>query len=248
MYFPERSANFSGSDLKAMMEGLDLPARETFILEQVRNGCVPDFMRAPARITLTGAWDVVAHLDICPDYLCLGTDDDWFYVQCSIVTAQKIADDICAMLPTKKIVDAAWKQAIVKIPVMTQKPDATMVTPSVFLKHASNVHEKRLADESPLGELTAGGFKDYILVPALATHPDRTCIYGWHQANGKPIQDPNATSHDRNYVDYSQCPRFVSQEITVGDDLLNLADVLAHPLLHVVVADGPSKVHRLPGV
>lgn len=248
MYFPERSTQFTGTDLAALMAGMEGPAREAFILEQVRNGCVPDFMRAPALVFLAGAGGLTARLEVCPDHLCLGTDDDFIYAQCNIATAQIIADDIGGMLPTRKIVDAIWRQAPVKIEPITQTPDKTMVTSPVFLKQSREVRAARLLDDEPLGTLTAGGFKDYILVRGMEQKPKNTCIYGWHQKNGKPIQEPNLFSHDRHYLDYSQCPRFVSIELTVGDDLQNLADVLAHPLLHVLVNDGPSKVHRVPGV
>lgn len=249
MYFPERSAQFSGSDLAEMMRGLEGQAREDFILEQVRNGCVPDFMRVASQIILSGAGGVVGSLEVCPDYLCLGTDEDYIYAQCSIVTAQKVADEIGAMLPTKKIVDEIWKQAHGKIDIVTQTPDKTMVTSPVFLKQSRDVIAKRALLGAPLGALMDGGFKNYILVPGLAARPGQTCIYGFHRLNGKPVQDPNLSAHDRDYVDYSQCPRFISLEMFVGDDLLNVADVLAHALLHVLVtSEGASKVHRVPGV
>jgi hypothetical protein len=250
MYFPERSAQFSGSDIAAMMEVLEGDHREDFILEQVRNGCVPDFMRVASQIILTGAGGMVGNLEVCPDYLCLGTDDDYIYAQCSIVTAQKIADEIGAMLPTKKIVDEVWKQAAGKIDIVTQTPDKKMVTSPVFLKQSRDVIAKRLELGLPLGSLQDGGFKNYILVPGLQARPGQTCIYGFHRkATNRPVQDPNLSAHDKNYVDYSQCPRFMALEMFVGDDLLNVADVLAHVLLHVLVtSDGASKVHRFPGV
>lgn len=248
MYFPERSARFNGSDLAAMLSGLSASKREDFILEQVRNGCVPDFMRTPSLIILTGA-GATANIEVCPDYLCLGTDDDFIYTQCNIVTAQKIADVIGAMLPTKKIVDECWHQAAVRIPPNTQKPDVYMVTTPVFLKQSREVRALRLKNEAPLGSLVGGSFKDYILVKSMVGKPDRTCIYGWHRPNGVPIQGPNLSAHAKTYVDYSQCPRFISREMMVGDDVFSVADVLAHPLLHVLVTtEGVSKVHRFPGV
>lgn len=250
MYFPERSVQFTGQDLAAMMVRLEGQAREDFILEQVRNGCVPDFMRIPSQIILSGAGGVVGNLEVCPDYLCLGTDDDYIYAQCSIVTAQKIADEIGAMLPTKKIVDEIWKQAAGKIDIVTQTPDKKMVTSPVFLKQSRDVIAARAKLGLPLGSLQDGGFKNYILVAGLAARPGQTCIYGFHRkASNRPVQDPNLSAHDRDYVDYSQCPRFIGLEMFVGDDLLLLADVLAHPLLHVLVTvEGASKVHRVPGV
>lgn len=249
MYFPERSANFSGSDLAAMMEVLDAEAREGFILEQVRNGCVPDFMRVASQIILTGPGGLTGNIEVCPDYLCLGTDEDYIYAQCTIVTAQKIADEIGAMLPTRKLVDEVWKQAAGKIDIVTQTPDKKMVTWPVFLKQSRDVIAKRAALGLPLGSLQDGGFKNYILVPGLASRPGQTCIYGFHRkATNRPVQDPNLSAHDRNYVDYSQCPRFYALEMFVGDDLFNTADVLADPLLHVFVSEALSKVHRVPGV
>lgn len=251
MLFPARSTHFSGTDIASIFLTLQGEAREQFILAQVENGCVPDFMRSTSFVELVGA-PARGLLEVLPDYLCLGTDEDYIYAQCNIRTAQRIADVIDAMLPTKKIVDAIWSQAPCKLePTPQGKPyDHTMRSSARLVQQSRVViGQKALLCEGMPAILTAGAFKDYILVPGFAHRPGQTCIYGWHRANGRPIQDPNLSDHDWEYLDYSHCPRFVAREIRLGDDVHFVADVLASRTLHTVVTGTePSKVHRVPGV
>lgn len=251
MFFPDRSIEFSssGTDLAVEFRHLSGNAREDFVFQQVVNGNVPDFMRMPVTIQL-GINGMSAQLDVAPDYLCLGTNESYFYAQCNIATAQRIADICDAMLPTSRIVDEIWKQATVRMGPKPWGPpyDATMFSSERLLNQSTKLLMQRQGYENPLGELTAGHFKDYILVPRMAQKKDRTCIYGWHKRDGNPIQPVQLDFHELTYVDYSQCPRLISKRIIVDGVIHAMSEVMASSRWSVVLKNGPSDISRVPAV
>ena len=72
----------------------------------------------------------------------------------------------------------------------------------------NDIIEQQLAEHnvSP-NALIAGHKKDIVLHDRGSS---RIAIYGWHQSNGRPIQ-PRSTVHGRDYKDYSQGLRLVSE-------------------------------------
>ena len=50
-----------------------------------------------------------------PDYLALGSNEDFVQIPMNPLTAQRIADQTGTSLPTKKIVDDVYRQAEVKL-------------------------------------------------------------------------------------------------------------------------------------
>jgi len=101
MNFPERSSEMTGTELAAEILKLKGRDREEFFLDQAVKGNFPDFIRATSTITLPERGE----LEVTCDHLCFGTDEDFIYGQVNIETAQKIADVLCARLPTQEIVD-----------------------------------------------------------------------------------------------------------------------------------------------
>lgn len=248
MRFPERSLEITGLEIEMALQVLSGQAREEYFLRLFRQGAIPDFFRAPATIALQGA-GTACTLEVACDHLCFGTDDDFVYGQVNIITAQKMADICGAMLPTSKLVDEIWKQASVKLPPRPWGPpyDASMYSSARMTAQSRKLEQQRRAAGGPLGDLTSGNFKDYILVQGLLTRPDRTCIYGWHQMNGIPIQGAQLDAHERTYVDYSQAPRFVDLQVTLEGERIEVAALLADPVrCHLVSTAGSSTVARLP--
>src|SRR5450759_5571870 len=77
------------------------------------------------------------------------------------------------------------------------------------LRHNELVGAQRTALGVSLGELIAGDKKDLVLTNRLRSHLDRVAIYGWHSADGKPIQSLS-TVHGWRYADYSHGARLIS--------------------------------------
>jgi hypothetical protein len=57
----------------------------------------------------------VPNILFLPDYLSIGTDDDWARINITPLAAQKIADSLNCFLPTRKMVDDIYKAAKIKL-------------------------------------------------------------------------------------------------------------------------------------
>ena len=230
-----------GAELARRWQPLSLTERERGISFQILSGNVPEFLRrlCPVSVTHTVAGRTdTASFEVTPDYLAVGSDGDYLLVPLSPNTAQRLADTLNCSLPTRKMVDAIYAAAAVKLTPAPIPPSAAMVTVQVFSQHQALVQAQRAAqlDAHPLGALVAGHQKDVVLSAQLASTPGRVAIYGWHQTNGTPIQ-PLYFGHAASWVDYSQCIRLVSRRVWVNGEAKTLNEVLADPTLAVLLSD-----------
>jgi hypothetical protein len=116
-----------------------------------------------------------------------------------------------------------------------------MTTMLVMGEHSQMVTKQRQGalEEHALGDLTGGDKKDVVLMPALKDLPGKVAIYGWHRADGTPIQ-PLYTGHTDAWVDYSHGIRLISQKAIIDGVPRRLADALADPEMSpLFAADGP---------
>ena len=219
----------------------DLADRERQIYSEITTGNAPGFLRQFQPVTVrnvSGGLTNIATVFVAPDYLALGTDEDYFLTPMTPLTAQRIADRLGCTLPTRKMVDDIYVAAEVKLVPAPIPPSTNMTTVPVFAQHNAMVHDARAVSLKlhPLGALTAGHQKDLVITPRLTNAPGRVAIYGWHQTNGMPIQ-PLYLKHSANWVDYSQCVRLVRQAMTVNGQLTTVAAALADPTLAGLLSD-----------
>jgi hypothetical protein len=239
---PERTTNaVSGSEFVKRITGLDFAQRERELFTQIASGNVPAFLRRLCPVEVTNVFD--GHTNratfyVTPDYLAVGSDDDYFLTPMSPNTGQRIADQTGCILPTRKMVNEIYCAAEVKLAPTPIPPSPAMTTVPVFSNHNALVWTQRLAQVAahPLGALTAGHQKDVVLAGALPTAPGKVAIYGWHQTNRAPIQ-PLYLGHAAAWVDYSQCIRLVHQSVSVNGEPRNIAEVLADPELSGLFSD-----------
>jgi hypothetical protein len=251
---PPRSASaLTASQLATNASFLttNLVARENFIRTQILTGNVPDFLRQLTPVTLTdlgaGGTNIVT-IYVTPNYLALGSDTDFVLMPMTPETAQRIADVTDSILPTRKIVDAIYASATVKLPPQPLPPDARMTTPPVFLQHNQIVRTQLLASASSPNALSAGHKKDVVITPRLTTATNKVAIYGWHRTNGVAIQ-PLYLGHTSAWVDYSHGIRLVSQIALLNGQRTNLAALLANPeLCHLLSDEGVLTQARYPGI
>jgi len=245
--FRPRSMTETGSAFIARIRDLPLDKREAAIVAAITSDNVPDFLRKAAEVRVTARGkDGKLHeavIPVLPDYLAVGTECDFVRVPLSPLAAQRIADTLGFSLPTRKLVDDIYGQADVKL---TPKPlppiGMKMMTVDYFDRHNATI-AGQLGGTPPAG-LVAGHKKDVILSNAVAQHPDRVIIYGWHQPGGKAIQ-PLSWIHENTYSDYSHGVRLVGKTITVDGQPRPLAEVLADPDLAPLVSDeGPIRTAR----
>jgi hypothetical protein len=241
---PRPTGALGGAAFASRVGSLDLAARENGVYSQITSGNVPDFIRhlCPVTVTnLSGGRTNTATFFVTPDYLAIGSDADYFLVPISPNTAQRIADGLHCSLPTPKMVNAIYSAAAVKLTPSPMPPGPAMTTVEAFTSHNATVSAQRAEQlqSHPLGALVAGHKKDVVITAKLAEAPGRVAIYGWHRADGTPIQ-PLYTRHFATWVDYSQCIRLVSQKVLVNGEMKTVAEVLTNSALSDLLSDeGP---------
>jgi hypothetical protein len=188
----------------------------------------------PIKISITDSSGnkVNAEYFVSPDYLSIGTDADFARIPLTPMTAQKIADSLHCFLPTRKMVNDIYLQAVIKlepVPLLSHRDSALM-----FWHHHLIIEGQR---EGKKG-LIAGIKKDVVISSKISRDPkpNRVAIYGWHKPDGKPIQ-PLYTGHVDWYVDYSHGIRLVYRKIKVNGKWMDYKEVLQHPVYKSLLCD-----------
>jgi hypothetical protein len=239
---PARVTNAPDGDAFVQkITALDLAARDRCIAGEFLAGNAPDFLRkfCPVDVTnVVGGKTNIATFYATPDYLAIGSDENYFFAPVSPATAQLIADQLDCTLPTRKMVDAIYAAASVRLAPSPIPPSAAMTTVPIFAQHNATVRAQRMAltNEYPLGVLTAGHKKDVVITARLAAVTNKVAIYGWHRTNGVAIQ-PLYLGHVAWWVDYSQCIRLVSRTMLVNGQNKSVSEVLADPELCGLLSD-----------
>lgn len=231
-----RAAPLTGTEFAARIAPLDPAAREAAVIEAVKQGNLPAFWK---RFVAVKVDDVT--LSVAPDYLAVGTDDDYLYTPLSPAAAQAIADYFDCVLPTRRMVDLIHRAAPLKLEPAPIPPSAAMTTAAVFAQHSAAVMEQRKAALAahPLGTLVAGHKKDVVITPRLAFAPGKVAIYGWHRPDGTAIQ-PLYLGHTDAWVDYSHGIRLVRRALVVDGAPATVDAVLADAKRCALLSDeGP---------
>lgn len=204
--------------------------RDSLAVAEILAGGVPPFLTklVPVNVSVhdsvTGKI-IRANFYVTPDYLSMGTDDDWARICVTPMAAQRIADSLGCFLPTKGMVDVIYRAADVKLeptPLYAFRDS----TPTMYHHHLI-IEGQRKGRKG----LIAGIKKDVVVSGKILrdTKPNGVAIYGWHKPDGKPIQ-PLYTGHINWYVDYSHGIRLVWRMIKVNGKWMNYVDVLKHPV------------------
>jgi len=238
---PQRSAAaLPASKLVERLKGMSGLERETAAAAQLLAGNIPDFLRHLVPIRLTGhlASGRTIHVTFCtlPDYLAIGSDDDFMLIPMRLQTALVVASSYGFLLPTTKMVDAIYAQASLRLAPQPLPAGAQMRSTDYYWRHNQAVAEQRSHYGLSLGVLTAGDKKDLVLSNRLWRNPRQVAIYGWHRAIGRPIQ-PLSTIHGARYVDYSHGVRLVASVAYVDGAARSLSDVLKDTQLASTLSD-----------
>jgi len=234
---PARSSSLTGTEFYRNAASFKWQQRDSFVLKEIFSGNLPSFLKkfVPVHVqvkdSLTGKI-INATYYVSPDYLSVGTDNDWARINITPYAAQKIADSFQCFLPTKKMVDDIYKNAKVKlepVPMYAYRDS----TPTMYHHHLI-VEGQRQGRKG----LIAGIQKDVVISGKIArdTRPDRVAIYGWHKRDGAPIQ-PLYTGHVYWWVDYSQGIRLVYRKIKMNGKWIDYIDVLKDPFFQKLLCD-----------
>ncbi len=237
----------SGRELAKAMASLSREDREQQIEAEIRSGNVPSHWKrfVPVRITanLEGKEQTLI-MFVAPDYLSLGSDENFLRMPLSPLVAQKVADHLECLLPTRRMVDQIYAAAEVVLKPQPMVPTDEMIQVSYFARHNQEI-EKQLTESYPQrrsGQLLAGHKKDVVLTPRLADSRGRVAIYGWHEAKDHTIQ-PLYVGHAETWVDYSHGIRLVARKGFLNGTPCDLRDLLADEKLCELLSDeGPLKV------
>ncbi len=242
--WPERNSSFTGTAFYQKAAAMKWADRDSLALKEILAGNVPGFLKKFTAIhvsipdSITGR-KINATYYVSPDYLAVGTDQDWARINITPMAAQRIADSLHCFLPTRKIVDDVYRAAKVKLePVpMYAFRDST---PTMWQHHLIIEGQRK----GRVG-LIAGIKKDVVLSGKITREkrPDRVAIYGWHKPGGMPIQ-PLYTGHVNWWVDYSQGIRLVYRKIKVdmpgagaGGRWMDYTEVLKDKILQRLLCD-----------
>lgn len=247
------------------VKGMNEAGREKVIRSELLAGNLPRFLRRLTPVTLNGKGadgrPVEVTLCVLPDYLAIGSNEDFLRIPMGLETALVVADRFGFVLPTAKMVDAIYRQAAVKLPPRPLPPGSRMRTTAYYLDHERRVEAQLQERTAAPGALIAGHKKDLVLTERLRRIPGRVAIYGWHRTNGKPIQ-PLSTVHGARYADYSHGVRLVSDVAYVDGEPRPLVHLLEDPqfapvlndegaipdLDRLIAALGPAKSEQLAGL
>jgi hypothetical protein len=233
----------SATDLLRRLAGVNDDDREMIIRDEMLTGNVPQFLRRliPVVIRRQAAPGSTLTLCVLPDYLSVGSDPDFVITPLRLKTALAVARDYGFLLPTPKVVDAIYRQARIHMTPQPLPASDQMRSTSYLWQHNAIVATQRAELGDPLGVLIAGHKKDLVITNRLWDNLARVAIYGWHRADGRPIQ-PLSTVHGERYADYSHGVRLVSETAYVDGRATPLIEVLQDPQWAASLSDdGPIR-------
>jgi hypothetical protein len=227
----------------ADIAGLTEHERDDAIRDELLTGNMPRFLRQVLPVTVSARLDdgTMSRLTLCvmPDYLSLGSNDDFLRVPMGLPAALAVASRFGFTLPTRRIVDLVYGHAAVRLRPQPLPANERMRSTAAIRFHDHLVEQQRREAGAALGLLTAGTKKDLVLTPRLWEQPGRVAIYGWHRRPGEPIQ-PLSLVHGERYADYSHGVRLVGERVWVDGAPRSIVEVLEDPRLAPLLSDeGP---------
>lgn len=229
----------TGSGFYRSIAGMDTHQRDSLAMLCLLGGNFPAFLRQLEPVTVEGPHPITGKHNkitfwVTPDYLSIGTGQDWARMPLSPRAAQAVADSLHCFLPTATMCDAIYRAATVKlepVPLFALR-DST----PVMWHHHLIIEGQRQGRKG----LIAGIKKDVVLTEKLLERPNRVAIYGWHKPEGRPIQ-PLYTGHVDWYVDYSHGIRLVSRNLRVNGEWMDYTRVWADEGLRYLLCGSETK-------
>ncbi len=233
--FHHASTALNIDSLVLVLNPLSAREREKIIVPLMLAGNIPAFNLKFKLVRMqsedSSRKKYTATVFVSPDYLSIGNNNAFMRMPLTPQAAQVIADSLHAMLPTKKIVDAIYQHAAIRLEPqpITEARDSL----STFLRHHRIIQEQLNFKYN--GQLLAGIKKDVVRDKAAGSvKPGRVNIYGWHKLNGEPIQ-PLYSGHADWYVDYSHGIRLLYEKMIINGKVLMVRDVLNDPVLSKLI-------------
>ena len=237
---PRPLGALTGSQFAESISTQDAPQREQAILREVLEGNLPTFLRRLAPVELTSRTpsgrSLSATIFVMPDYLAIGSDEDFLRMPMNLATATAIAARFGFVLPTRKMVDAIYRQSAYHFVPEPLMPGPQMRSTDYYRTHNELIQKQARERGIPVGPLVSGDKKDVVVTNLLTRTPGRIAIYGWHRPNGTPIQ-PLSTVHGACYADYSHGIRLVAETALEEGRLRSVREILQDSVLADALSD-----------
>lgn len=233
-YIPDRSPDMIiGSEF--IKQNQDPIQRNINATKEILSGNFPEYLREFSQITVgkLSYWAM-------NNYLSIGQNFDNCLIPLEAKSFQEIADAFDCILPTTKMVKDTWKFSQHIAPLPWGAPyDSDMWSSSRIYEHSKRIDVQLQKLEIDPFSLISGHKKDIVLTNRLApNNPNkRIAIFGWTNLDGSVIQGLNPTSHEIDYVDYSQCVRLYSSNAIYDNTPIKLHDAFLDPEISKLISD-----------
>lgn len=193
-----------------------------------------------------------AVFQVCSDALAVTLDDgSRFRPQVSARLAQQCADALGVSLPTAKICDLAFHQAVLKLNAVTLPAGPDMVTTAKSKQYNVLLEVKRAGETG----LVRDAGKAWILSNRLGEKRDIAINHGFYSRSGPDtnqlgdkLYQSSGGAHNWLHQDYSQLLLLVKSTFTLDGEEKTIADIFKDPVLsHLLNWDGILHFTRQPG-
>lgn len=245
------TATLAGSDFMRRADTTAFWTLEDLIVETVTAGQVPDELRHFRKITFTTP--VVDSVEILrkkhkvemwvlPDYVAIGTNDDFVRMPMGPLAAQRIADALDCTLPTPFLVDRIAEASEGHVDIFPFRPLGNRNSQPIVFQDSNNaINAQFKAYGYEFGQFISGLKKDIVLtykIMTLTEYERNVAIYGWHHPDGR-AQQPLFVRHGNFYVDYSHGVRLIYNKVKIDGVEYNIREILQSPELYRLLSDEP---------
>lgn len=245
------AATLAGSDFMRRADTTSFWTLEDIIVETVTAGQVPDALRHFRKITFTTP--VVDSVEILrkkhkvemwvlPDYVAIGTNDDFVRMPMGPLAAQRIADALDCTLPTPFLVDRIAEASEGHVDIFPFRPLGNRNSQPIVFQDSNNaINAQFKAYGYEFGQFISGLKKDIVLtykIMTLTEYERNVAIYGWHHPDGR-AQQPLFVRHGNFYVDYSHGVRLIYNKVKIDGVEYNIREILQSPELYRLLSDEP---------
>lgn len=245
------TATLAGSDFMRRADTTAFWTLEDIIVETVTAGQVPDALRHFRKITFTTpVVDSVETLRkkhkvemwVLPDYVAIGTNDDFVRMPMGPLAAQRIADALDCTLPTPFLVDRIAEASEGHVDIFPFRPLGNRNSQPIVFQDSNNaINAQFKAYGYRFGQFISGLKKDIVLTYKIMTLTEcerNVAIYGWHHPDGR-AQQPLFVRHGNFYVDYSHGVRLIYNKVKIDGVEYNIREILQSPELYRLLSDEP---------
>ena len=237
------------------------PARTQAIEQQLLLGNVPPFLRMLCPVTVSSTSLAgrkrTATYWVTPDYLSIGTDEDYLRIPLPGAAATRVADAFQGFLPTRRVVNDVYAAGDVQLGMPLLPSGILDRSVERLLQHNACVQVLLGGAAAFFGDLIVGHKKDVVLCQKLfeghvPNAPGSVTTYGGCRVRGPalvPWSGLSSTDVAQDSSEYAHGVRLVAARVTVEGEEYTYDDLLTDPTQAGFLSDeGALPAARYPHV